>query len=59
MKPINILFPYSIGFQCILHAKPFDIPTEITAEYVRFAEEIADISCSQSKTFSPVSSCYT
>ena len=31
---------------------------KITAEYVRFAEEIADISYSQSETISSVSSCY-
>ena len=43
------------SLQCILHAKPLNIPREITAEYVRFAEEIADISYSQSETFSSVS----
>ena len=52
---VNILLPFSIAFQCILHGKPLDIPTEITAEYVRFAEEIAAISYSQSETFSSVS----
>ena len=55
MKHINIFYTYGAAFQCILHAKPLNIPREITAEYVRFAEEIADISYSQSETFSSVS----
>ena len=46
------LFPSA--FQCILHGRPINIPTEITAEFVRYAEEIADISYSQSETFSSV-----
>ena len=49
------LLSYIIGFQCILHGNPFNILREITAEYVRFAEEVADISYSQSETFSSVS----
>ena len=43
------------AFQCILHSRPLDIPTEISADYVRYAEEITDISYSQSETFSSVS----
>ena len=37
---------------CVLKGKPFAIGTEITREYVRYAEEIADISYSQAETFS-------
>ena len=51
---INICITFTSAFQCILHGHPFDIPMEITGEYVRFAEEIADISYSQSETFSSV-----
>ena len=32
---------------------------EITGEYVQFAEEIADISYSQSETFSSVCKCFS
>ena len=46
------LFPSA--FQCVLHGRPIHIPTEITAEFVRYAEEIADISYSQSETFSSI-----
>ena len=46
------LFPSA--FQCILHGRPIHIPTEITAEFVRYAEEIANINYSQSETFSLV-----
>ena len=40
------------AFQCMLHGQPLNIPTEISADYVCYAEEIADISYSQSETFS-------
>ena len=51
---IYIYIAFTSAFQCILHGNPLEIPMEITAEYVRFAEEIADISYSQSETFSSV-----
>ena len=37
---------------CVLKGKPITIGTEISREYVRYAEEIADISYSQAETFS-------
>ena len=40
------------AFMCVIRGKPIVIGTEITHEYVRYAEEIADVSYSQAKTFS-------
>ena len=37
---------------CVLKGKPIAIGMEISREYVRYAEEIADISYSQAETFS-------
>ena len=37
---------------CVLKGKPIRIGTEIDPEYVRYAEEIADVSYSQAETFS-------
>ena len=37
---------------CVLKGKPISIGTEISREYVRYAEEIADISYSHAETFS-------
>ena len=37
---------------CALQGKPIIIGTEITREYVCYAEEIADVSYSQAETFS-------
>ena len=37
---------------CVLRGRPITIGTEISREYVRYAEEIADISYSQAETFS-------
>ena len=51
VKLINLLLS---AFQCVLHGEPLNIPTEISADFVRYAEEIADISYSQSETFSSV-----
>ena len=54
--PWNLLFSYNIyifsAFMCVLKGKPIAIDTEISREYVRYAEEIADISYSQAETFS-------
>ena len=45
---------YVSAFECILKAEPITIPTSIDGSFVRFAEEIAEISYSQSETFSSV-----
>ena len=37
---------------CVLQGRPVSIGTEIDPEYVRYAEEIADVSYSQAETFS-------
>ena len=37
---------------CVLRGKPIKIPTEIAASYVRYAEDISDVSYSQAETFS-------
>ena len=37
---------------CVLRGKPFKIPTEIAASYVRYAEDISDVSYSQAEMFS-------
>ena len=37
---------------CVLHEKPIRIGTEISCQYVHYAEDIADISYSQAETFS-------
>ena len=37
---------------CVLRGKPIKIPTEIAASYVRYAEDISDVSYSQAGTFS-------
>ena len=37
---------------CVLKGKPIAIGMEISREYVRYTEEIADISYSQAETFS-------
>ena len=43
------------AFLCVLTGKPMVIPTSIEGKYVRFAEEITEISYSQSETFGSVS----
>ena len=43
------------AFECILKGEPITIPTSIDGSFMRFAEEIAEISYSQSETFSSVS----
>ena len=37
---------------CVLRGKPIIIPTEIAVSYVRYAEDISDVSYSQAETFS-------
>ena len=37
---------------CVLHGKPIGIGTEISRQYVQYAEDITDISYSQAETFS-------
>ena len=37
---------------CVLREKPIKIPMEIAASYVRYAEDISDVSYSQAETFS-------
>ena len=37
---------------CVLKGKPIVIGTEISREYVRYVEEIADVSYNQAETFS-------
>ena len=52
----DLTFTYFISaFQSVLEGKPCTIPAKVTAEYVRRAEEIADMSYAQSETFSSVS----
>ena len=36
---------------CVLRGKPIKIPTKIAASYVRYAEDISDVSYSQAETF--------
>ena len=43
---------YFVAFMCVLKGKPIAIGTEISKEYVRYAEKIADVSYSQAETFS-------
>ena len=50
-----MIFPIITAFQCVLNGRPIHIPTQIDVEFVRFAEEITEISYSQSETFSSVS----
>ena len=40
------------AFICVLRGKPIKIPTEIAVSYVRYAEDISDVSYSQAETFS-------
>ena len=44
-----------VAFECVLEGKPIVVPGEISGSFVRHAEEIAEISYSQSETFSSVS----
>ena len=37
---------------CVLRGKPIKIPTEIAVSYVRYAEDISDVSYNQAETFS-------
>ena len=37
---------------CFLRGKPIKIPTEIAVSYVRYTEDITDVSYSQAETFS-------
>ena len=43
------------AFLCVLSARDVNIKNIVAAKYIRFAEEIAEISYAQSETFSPVS----
>ena len=45
---------YVSAFECILKGEPITIPTSIDGSFMRFAEEIAEISYSQSEMFSSV-----
>ena len=36
---------------CVLRGKPIKIPTEIAVSYVRYTEDISDVSYSQAETF--------
>ena len=45
---------YVSAFECILKGEPITIPTSIDGSFVRFGEEIAEISYSQSEMFSSV-----
>ena len=47
---------FSQGFPCVLNARDVTIKNIVAAKYIRFAEEIAEISYAQSETFSSVSS---
>ena len=38
---------------CVLRGKPIKISTEIAVSYVRYAEDISDVSYNQAETFSP------
>ena len=42
------------AFESVVEGRPCTIPRFVTAEYVRRAEDIADISYAQSETFSSV-----
>ena len=37
---------------CVLRGKPIKIPMEIAVSYVRYTEDISDVSYSQAETFS-------
>ena len=43
------------AFLCVLSARDVNIKSIVAAKYIRFAEEIAEISYAQSETFSSVS----
>ena len=43
------------AFLCVLSAQDVNIKSIVAAKYIRFAEEIAEISYAQSETFSSVS----
>ena len=43
------------AFECIASGKPLLIPTSISGQYIKFAEEIVSISYTQSEKFSSVS----
>ena len=46
------MYLYFTAFMCVLKGKPIVTGTEISREYVRYVEEIADVSYSQAETFS-------
>ena len=43
------------AFLCVLSARDVSIKSIVAAKYIRFVEEIAEISYAQSETFSSVS----
>ena len=49
------MFNYFLAFQCVLHIKPLDLPTEIPSNYMKNAEAIISTSYDHSETFSLVS----
>ena len=49
---LHILIIHLSAFMCVLRGKPIKIPTEIAVSYVRYAEDISDVSYSQAETFS-------
>ena len=51
----NTIYHSFTAFQCVLEAKPLNIPTSIPASYVRKAEQIVSASYDHSETFSSVS----
>ena len=49
---IWVSFDSPAAFMCVVRGKPIAIGRKISAEYVCYAEEIADVSYSQAETFS-------
>ena len=45
-------FQFLLAFQCIANGRPVKIPTEISKEFVKHAEEAVNVSYSHSETFS-------
>ena len=47
-------FQFLLAFQCIANGRPVKIPTEISKEFVKHAEEAVNVSYSHSEMFSSV-----
>ena len=47
-------FQFLLAFQCIANGRPVKIPTEISKEFVKHADEVVNISYSHSEMFPSV-----